>query len=61
MINLNIKSPDEINGRILRIVCEDKTLVEDVVCSIGHPKPGITQLNLTTMKLILEEYEDLTH
>ena len=57
MINLNIKTPDDINGKILRITCEDKPLVEDVVLSIGHPEPGTTQLNLTTMKLILEEYE----
>ena len=58
MSGLNIQNPNEIIGMVLRIVCENNVLLEDVVCSISQPTSKKTQINLSTGQLLFEEPEE---
>ena len=55
MSGLNIQNPNEIIGKVVRIVCENNVLLEDIVCSIGQPKSNKMQLNLSTGQLTFED------
>ena len=44
-------------GSIVQIVLNGDTLLEDVVCSISHPTPNKTLLNLTTGQFSFEKTE----
>lgn len=58
MNGLNIQNPNEVIGKAVRIVCENRVLLEDVVCSVNQPSSNKTQLNLSIGQLIFEEPEE---
>lgn len=58
MIGLNIQNPNEVIGKVVRIVCENDVLLEDVVCSVSQPASNKTYINLSSCQLIFEEPEE---
>ncbi len=58
MKELNIQNPNEVIGKVVRIVCENKVLLEDVVCSVSQPTSNKTYVNLTSGQLLFVEPEE---
>ena len=57
MMQLNIQNSTEVVGKIIKLVCDHKVLLEDIVVSVDSKTTNIICLNLTTGQLYFEEKE----
>ena len=58
MTGLNIQNQNEMIGKVVKIVCENNVLLEDVVCSVSQPASNKTHINLSSCQFIFEEPEE---
>lgn len=59
MNSIGIQDPKKMVGTVVKLVCDDKVLFEDVVCSVMQSAPNKVQLNFPNLYVSLEEEAEL--
>lgn len=58
MLYFKTQNPNELVGKIVKLVCDEEIVFEDVICSVGCLSTDKIQLNFSITQLVLEEVEE---